>query len=244
MSRWIGLPIGLLVVVLFFSTIILAQETLLKPSHAKMAISENTWDFGYIPQQAFVSHIYKITNEGKDSLLIDRVRPACGCTAAPLKKDKLAPGESTDLLVTFNSGRYTGQARKGIYITSNDSLYPGRSIEFSATVADKNPIATVTPEAIEFDSMQATKDQRKYVKLDNFSGGKLKISLIDNPNSYLKIKIRDRELQSQGSTQIEVRLREKIEPGWLKTSFTLELEGSQKTRVTIPVRALIKAEGK
>lgn len=245
MSRWIGLPIGLLVVVvLFFGTIVLAQEAPPKPSRAKMTISENSWDFGYIPQQSFVSHIYKITNEGKESLLIDRVRPACGCTAAPLKKDKLAPGESTDLLVTFNSGRYTGQARKGIYITSNDSLYPGRSIEFSATVADKNPIATVTPEAIEFDSMQATKGEKKYVKLDNFSGGKLKISLIDNPNSYLKIKIKDKELPSQGSTQIEVRLREKIEPGWLKTSFTLELDGSQKTRVTIPVKALIKAEGK
>jgi hypothetical protein len=241
MTKWMGLFLAILLT-LFSNTNISAQETPPEPSHAKMTISENSWDFGFIPQQSFVSHIYKITNEGKDSLIIQRVRPACGCTAAPLKKDKLAPGESTDLLVTFNSGKYAGPTRKGIYITSNDSLYPGRSIEFSAVVGDKNPTVTITPEAIEFDSILTGKGERKYIKLANFSGGKLKVSLIDNPNGYLKIKIKDKELASQGSTQIEVRLKENIEPGWLKTSFTLELEGSQKTRVTIPVKALIKVE--
>ena len=238
MSKWLNL----FLIILLFSTNLLAQEIPQKVSQAKMAISEDIWDFGFIPQKAYVSHIYKIKNEGKDSLIIQRVRPSCGCTTAPLKKDKLAPKESTDLLVTFNSGRYTRLVKKGIYITSNDSLYPGRNISFSAVVAGKNPIATITPQAIEFDSIRADKDDKRYIKLDNFSGDELKISLIDNPNNYLKIKIKDKKLESHQSTQIEVKLKEDTEPGWLKTSFTLELEGAQKIKATIPVKAFIKKE--
>ena len=107
-------------------------------------------------------------------------------------------------------------------------------------VASKNPIATITPEAIEFDSISTA--GKKYIKLDNFSGGKLKVSLIDNPNDYLKVKIKNKKLEPHQSTQIEVELRKNIQPGWLKTSFTLKLEGIQKIRTTIPVKAFIKRD--
>ena len=77
-----------LIIVLLININPLAQEVPKKPSRAKMTISENVWDFGFVPQKSPVSHIYKITNEGRDTLIIERVRPSCGCTAAPLKKNK------------------------------------------------------------------------------------------------------------------------------------------------------------
>lgn len=241
MHKWFGV---LIIIVLFGANLSAQQPATPKPSQAKMTISENMWDFGYIPQSSFVSHVYKITNVGRDSLIIEKVRPSCGCTAAPLKKDKLAPKESTDLFVTFNSGRFAGPVGKGIYITSNDSAMPGRSITFSATVGDKNPIATLTPQSVEFDSIRAPKDNKKYIKLENFSGNKLNILLLDNPGGFLKIKIKDLQLQANQSTQIEVALNKGLEPGWLKTSFTLQLDGSQKVKTTIPVKAFINKEGK
>ncbi len=236
MSRWIGLSL----IILAACANVSAQESQEKVSRAKMIISEDSWDFGFIPSHSFVSHTYRIRNIGKDYLIIERVRLTCGCTTAPLNKDKLAPGESTDLLVTFNSGKYVGPVRKGLYIVSNDSSYPGRSIDFSAVVAGKNPIATVTPEAIEFDSIQASGNEKKHIKLDNFSGSELKVSLIENPQDYLMISIKRNRLEPGGSTQVEVKLRDNLEPGLLKTSFTLQLESGQKLRVTIPVKAFIK----
>jgi len=241
MFKWFSF----LAITVLCSASLSAQSTPQKTSRAKMTISENVWDFGYIPQSSSVLHIYRITNVGKDSLFIEKVRPSCGCTAAPLKKDKLAPKESTDLFVTFNSGKFNGPVGKGIHITSNDSTLPaGRSITFSAIVGDKNPIATLNPQSVEFDSIRTQKDNRRYIKLDNFSGNKLNVSLLDNPGGFLKIKIKDQQIGANQSTQVEVRLRENLEPGWLKTSFTLQLDGGQKVRATIPVKAFINKESK
>ncbi len=47
-----------------------------------------------------------------------------GCTAALPEKDELAPGESTNLNVTFNSAGRFGKQKKLIRIESNDPDNP------------------------------------------------------------------------------------------------------------------------
>ncbi len=58
-------------------------------------------------------------NEGNEKLVISKVKPGCGCTAAKPEKDTLDPGDSTTMSIEFRiSG--SGLQHKTIDIETND----------------------------------------------------------------------------------------------------------------------------
>jgi hypothetical protein len=61
-----------------------------------------------------------IKNKGDQELYISSVKPACGCTSAPLEKDRLSPGETTWLNISLNASQANGNITKTVMITSND----------------------------------------------------------------------------------------------------------------------------
>ena len=59
-------------------------------------------DFGKIGGDRKVSYRYKVTNTGQATLNISRLKPACGCTSTVLGKWSLAPGEQTEIEISFD----------------------------------------------------------------------------------------------------------------------------------------------
>jgi len=66
---------------------------------------------------------FTVTNAGDEELRIARVRPACSCTKVELKKQNLAPGESTQMTGVLTTKGTEGTMRKGIILSSNDPLH-------------------------------------------------------------------------------------------------------------------------
>ncbi len=100
----------------------------------KLILQQTEHDFGNIIQGEEVSHTFVITNGGDDLLKITSVKPSCGCTAAMPEKNELAPGESTNLVVKFNStGRY-GKQKKIVRIESNDPENPQALVTIKGVV--------------------------------------------------------------------------------------------------------------
>lgn len=57
-----------------------------------------------------VQATFTLTNVGDEPLVFtQKVHTACGCTSAPLERDQLAPGESMELVVYFDSTGFGGQ---------------------------------------------------------------------------------------------------------------------------------------
>lgn len=100
----------------------------------KISVQPMKYDFGNIVQGEKVSHIFTITNTGGSELDIMNVRASCGCTAAKPEKNKLAPNESTDLKVEFNSAYKLGKQKKYVYIESNDPEHSHLKIQFDGYV--------------------------------------------------------------------------------------------------------------
>jgi hypothetical protein len=90
----------------------------------KLVAQQDEHDFGDIKQGEKVSHVFVLTNSGGDLLTITNVKASCGCTAALPEKNELAPGESTNLNVTFNSAGRLGKQKKIIRIESSDPDNP------------------------------------------------------------------------------------------------------------------------
>jgi Protein of unknown function (DUF1573) len=129
-----------LIVFLLFSSIIWAQ--LFQP---KLILQQDSFDFGDIKQGEKVSHTFVLSNGGGDALIISDVRASCGCTAAAPEKKELAPGESTNLLVTFNSANRKGIQHKTVRIFSNDPENPEMMLSITGNVVTESQVSDRAP---------------------------------------------------------------------------------------------------
>jgi len=111
----------------------------------KLLVQPINHDFGTIEQGEKVSHVFVLTNNGGDLLTILNVQTSCGCTAAKPDKNELAPGESTNLKVTFNSQGRHGAQKKNITIKSNDPENPLLKLTISGTVVKSNNLGANVP---------------------------------------------------------------------------------------------------
>lgn len=78
-------------------------------------------DFGKIFQGEKVTYIFKFKNIGSDNLIIKSAAASCGCTVPKFPRDPLAPGETGEIEVTFDSSGRFGKQTKTITVWTNCS---------------------------------------------------------------------------------------------------------------------------
>jgi hypothetical protein len=115
----------------FFLISSIGFAQLLQP---KLVLQQTSYDFGTVKQGEVATHDFVLSNSGGDLLKISNVTASCGCTAAAPEKKELAPGESTNLKVSFNSAGRQGKQNKTIRIYSNDPQNPEMVLTFTGTV--------------------------------------------------------------------------------------------------------------
>jgi len=118
---------------LCFSFIACAQVVGPKASSQQME-----YDFGTIKQGKIATHNFTLVNNGGDILKITDVHASCGCTAAKPDKNELAPGESTNIKVDFNSAGKMGKQEKWVYVKTNDPNNQELKFKFTGTVIDSS----------------------------------------------------------------------------------------------------------
>ena len=92
-------------------------------------------DFGAVNEGFVYYHSYVITNGGTSPLILEQVRPNCGCTTVDLPSNTIQPGMSVRLNVSFDTtGMRDGVNSRYIYIDSNDPAHSQVYLTLSATV--------------------------------------------------------------------------------------------------------------
>ena len=84
-----------------------------------MEFTEKTHEFGTINEGDVVEHTFAFTNTGEAPLIIQDARATCGCTIPKKPEGPVAPGESSEIQVRFNSQGKSGMQNKTITITAN-----------------------------------------------------------------------------------------------------------------------------
>jgi len=129
-----------LYIAILLSSLSFAQ--LLQP---KLVLQQTSYDFGDIKQGEIASHVFVLSNSGGDLLTISNVKASCGCTAAAPEKKELAPGESTNLTVNFNSSGRRGKQNKTIRIFSNDPQNPEMVLTITGVVVLPSETSSGSP---------------------------------------------------------------------------------------------------
>ncbi len=103
------------------------------------AANDFTLDLGTIPGQEVTERVFTVSNIGQGILVIQGVDATCGCSAAAIGKDTLAPGESTSVQFSYDPRTYGEQGKqivKSFLVRSNDPLVPLAEVKITALVAD------------------------------------------------------------------------------------------------------------
>jgi hypothetical protein len=199
----------------------------------QITISEKHWDYGFVPQNSVLTHAYQIKNTGDDTLRIESVKPGCSCTAAPIQKQILPPGDSTYVELIFDTKTSRGKTVKNAQINSNDPVNGSERIDFSCTVfADSGyfrPVI-VTPSKLEFDA-HTTKFN---VTIQNDTGSTLALRIVDAPAKDVIVKIKNNTIQvgKRGEMALEWK---GTEPEYdINSVITLETGTELLPRISIP----------
>lgn len=101
-----------------------------------IALSQSSYDFGNIKKGDKVSHVYEITNTGKNPLVISEVKPGCGCTAPEFTKDPILPGKKGKITLSFDSSSFDGAVQKYADVFANVENAPIK-LTFNANIQPK-----------------------------------------------------------------------------------------------------------
>ena len=68
-----------------------------------------------------MSHVYTFTNTGDQPFIISNAKGSCGCTVPKWPREIIAPGESGEIIVEFNSKGKKGKRNQKVTITGNSN---------------------------------------------------------------------------------------------------------------------------
>jgi len=93
---------------------------------AKIEFEDMTWDFGEITEGDIVKKNFKFKNVGNAPLQIIGADASCGCARPTVPFLDIAPGETNQIGITYNSVNKDGDQEPEIIIESN--TYPKHTI--------------------------------------------------------------------------------------------------------------------
>ena len=100
----------------------------------RLGISKKNHEFGTVSEGRVVEFDVTLTNNGKQELQIRKTKGNCGCTVGTPEKMALAPGESTQMKVSFNTQGRQGNQYKEVSIFTNDPKAPVQKVVLKGEV--------------------------------------------------------------------------------------------------------------
>jgi hypothetical protein len=87
-------------------------------SGPQIFITTPTHDFGNIKQGVPATYDFEVKNTGNQPLIIQDVKPSCGCTTPEWPKTPILPGKTAMIKVSYDAAS-PGPFNKSIFVKSN-----------------------------------------------------------------------------------------------------------------------------
>lgn len=140
--------------------------------------------------------------------------------------------------MSYTAGLTPGRVSKYANISyKEDSVAQVQRIDLHAQVVPQEDTTFTIksyPAFLDFSVLQGEKPKEKKLSLKNLDVLEYKISVVDYPHEFFKVKA-DKKLKSGKSAEIKLKPIKEFPAEGFKKVLTIELQGKENTRVTIPV---------
>ena len=87
----------------------------------KMTFDKTIHDFGKVKEGDTLSHVFTVTNTGKEPLFIYKISGSCDCIGSSFSNEVVAPGASNAIKIYFDTkGRKGMQSRKIVVVANTE----------------------------------------------------------------------------------------------------------------------------
>ena len=206
----------------------------------RIKTQQEIYDFGIVPQLSEVSHVFWLKNTGDEILMIDKLIPNCGCTEAPLEKNRVEPGDSSRVELVFGSSTYQGEIKKFAQIVSNAQ---GRApaLTFTANVVtDSDAVGPLvaTPCRLNLNEDQPEADGDGWVArftLKNSGDIPISVTTLDKPDRTIETDGFDGILGPGEGREVTLRFNAGMPDQFFSKSLTFLAAGPVQQRLTVPI---------
>lgn len=226
----------LIVLLMLISSLSFAQT-----KSPKIYSQNKTFNFGDIQAGKLFKHDFTVENKGNKALKILKVRASCGCTAAKPANDLLQPGESTKIMVTFNSAHRSGLQRKHVYIYSNDPENPQLRLSFMANVVDakikeklaNGPRIYLQSTQYNFGTVHSGTIVTGKLRIKNSGKSKLLIDRVETSAKYITAEVNKKIIASGNFGEVSIRFNTAKRVGKLTRTVTVYSNDPRNPREVI-----------
>lgn len=127
--------------------IVLAITVLLAEiARADIRWLETTYNFGTFDENmGKVSCDMRFVNEGDKGVIIEAVRPTCGCTAGNYSKNEIHPGDTAHITLSYNPFGRPGKFSKDVYVMVNTNPHRSKLTVKGNVIGSANTISNQYP---------------------------------------------------------------------------------------------------
>jgi hypothetical protein len=203
----------------------------------RLQLLEDAYNFGVVNQGEVVKKEFVLKNTGDQSLRIDRIVPACGCTVSTLEKNELAPGDQTSIQVALDTSGFSGAKIKTVRIYSND---PDQITKLISLRGDIQPEVIVDPPRLNFGQIvndnKASSGDSQTINIKIRGDSNASLGKVLTRSRWLKVNVtKDTEKEKV----IEVKLDSNVKVGEFRDRIVVEVKNSKQSTVNVPVYASI-----
>lgn len=171
---------------------------------------ETLYNFGATYSGTPVKHTFRIKNAGTAPLIIGAVQTSCGCTAAKPTKSTVAPGDVSEILVTFDTRADNGPAMRVITVATNDPKHQQLQLTLKGDVKLQ---VEAEPSPVAFGNVRHGSEQTRQVMITDLIGGTdFKLGAITNSSSNIKVSQQPRTDGKPGAA-LAITLLKSMPPG-------------------------------
>lgn len=195
------------------------------------------FDLGGMYRGAVVQKRLTLKNTGNQTLSIGRVDVSCGCTGTILSHSDLAPGDTSSLLITFNSKNFSGPVHKTVTVNSNSSNAPQTRIEFTATIIEE---VSISPAQFFFKDAQTGRTATAALTIKNSGDKPLTLTGYRTHLAGFSLKLPSSPIKPGQSVQVVAEFKPKTAMPVLSDGVFLDTSSKNQPEIYIYVFGNVK----
>ncbi|MCH7946833.1 MAG: DUF1573 domain-containing protein [candidate division Zixibacteria bacterium] len=206
-------------------------------SQPKLESSGQKFDFGLTTQNSVIIYSFWLKSTGTDTVTISDIKTGCSCAISTLESDKIAPGDSSYLTISWNTEQATGPIKRYPLIYSNGSAKPLR-ISLKANVLlslDSSYSGSIWPFKFEMSRIREMSIDSLEFRIINATDQDFYPVMLSELPAECIIFLPE-TVPAGGSAFGYAKILPEFVDKEFKTSFTVDFKHGSGNYLTIPIR--------
>ncbi len=199
--------------------------------------SPESFDFGFTIHNSTIVHKLWLKSTGTDTVKVKDIQTGCSCTTIPLSQKEIAPGDSVEVTISWDTQRTYGPVKRYPRIYYEGVEKPRRLSLFTnvQSVPDTNLSVVIRPFKFELGRLPAKSVDSLEFKIRNNTDKEIEASLVSHVPEKCEI-VFPKLLPAKSDSYGHVKIKSEYIEQEFEDSITLRFNHEEKYYITVPIR--------